>query len=180
MFIDERVAIKQGVRANLGDLFVSSLVGILPDTPVTNGIKSRVMTLRGAKVGKRVKLLQGISIDRFWQLEIGDDVSIASNVLLIARGGIKIGDRSMIGHGSKLVSASHNIPPDRKPIRFSGAYLKEILIGNDVWIGVQSVILPGVTVGEGAIVAAGAVATKDVEPFTVVGGVPARLIRVRD
>ena len=65
-------------------------------------------------------------------------------------------------------------------MRFSGAFLKEITIEKDVWIGTQAVILPGVTIGEGAIVAAGAVVTKEVKPFSVVGGVPAKLIKMRE
>jgi acetyltransferase-like isoleucine patch superfamily enzyme len=65
-------------------------------------------------------------------------------------------------------------------MRFSGAFLKKITIEKDVWIGAQAIILPGVKVGEGAIVAAGAVVTKDVPPFAMVGGVPARVIRMRD
>jgi len=101
-------------------------------------------------------------------------------VLILAVGGVEIGDRSMVGHGSKLLSAGHVIPKDRKPMRFSGAFLKKITIEKDVWIGAQAIILPGVKVGEGAIVAAGAVVTKDVPPFAMVGGVPARVIRMRD
>jgi acetyltransferase-like isoleucine patch superfamily enzyme len=64
-------------------------------------------------------------------------------------------------------------------MRFSGALLKEVVIEKDTWLGTQTIILPGVTIKEGAIVAAGAVVTKDVEPFSVVGGVPAKLIKMR-
>jgi maltose O-acetyltransferase len=65
-------------------------------------------------------------------------------------------------------------------MRFSGSVLKKITIEKDVWIGAQAVILPGVTVGEGAVVGAGAVVTKDVPPFAIIGGAPARIIRMRD
>ncbi|MBE0618443.1 MAG: hypothetical protein IH608_11030 [Proteobacteria bacterium] len=65
-------------------------------------------------------------------------------------------------------------------MRFSGAELKPVVIGNDVWIGAGAVVLPGTTVGEGAIVGANAVITKDVRSFAVVGGVPAVELRLRD
>ncbi|MCP4348710.1 MAG: acyltransferase [Desulfobacterales bacterium] len=138
------------------------------------------MTSRGATIGKRVKLLQGIWVDRFSNLEIGDNVSLARGITLVSAGGITIGDRTMVGHGSKLISAAHSIPKGRKPMRFSELVFKKIIIENDVWIGAQAVILPGVTVGEGAVVGAGAVVTKNVSPFAIVGGVPAKLIRMRD
>ncbi|MBA7584861.1 Maltose O-acetyltransferase [subsurface metagenome] len=102
------------------------------------------------------------------------------NVVFIAAGGIKIGHRSMIGHGSQIITAGHNIPPKRAPMRFTGAYLKEVVIENDVWLGAGVIVLPGVTIGEGAIVGAGAVVTKDIPPFAVVAGVPAEIIRMRD
>lgn len=180
LFVDKRATNKQGFINNLSDYLVNCIVGLLPSTPITNRFKSRLMVLRGARVGKRVKILTGVSIDRFAHLKIGDDASIASNVLILGVGGVKIGNRTMIGHGSKLVTTGHNIPDGRRPMRFSGASVGKITIEKDVWIGVQAVILPDVLIGEGAIVAAGAVITKDVPPFAVVGGVPARLIRMRE
>lgn len=66
---------------------------------------------------------------------------------------------------------------DREREDVWSAYNKKILIGNDVWIGQDAIILPGVTIGNGAIIAAGAIVTKDVEPYSVVGGVPAKEIK---
>lgn len=180
MLMDDRASFKYSLCRNLRDYCAAVLIRLLPDTPFTNMVKAGLMTLCGAKVGKRVKLLPGITIDRFHELRIGDDVSIAGNVLFIATGGIEIGERSMIGHGTSLVSAGHNIPPDRGQMRFSGAYLRKVTIEKDVWIGVKAIVLPGVTVGEGAVVGAGAVVTKDVPAFSIVGGAPARLIRTRE
>jgi acetyltransferase-like isoleucine patch superfamily enzyme len=180
LFEDERGTNRQSIGKNLSDFFISLFLEYLPHAPVANRFKSRLMSLRGAKIGDRVKLLQGIWVDRFESLIIGDDVSIAKDVLILAVGGVEIGDRSMVGPGTKLISAGHVIPKDRKPMRFSGTFSKKITIENDVWICAQAIILPGVRVGQGAIVAAGAVVTKDVPPFAIVGGVPAKVIRMRD
>jgi acetyltransferase-like isoleucine patch superfamily enzyme len=180
LFEDKRGTNRQSIGKNLSDFFTNIFLEYLPHAPVANRLKSKLMSLRGAMIGDRVKLLQGIWIDRFDGLRIGDDVSIAKGVLILAIGGVEIGDRSMVGPGSKLISAGHVIPKGRKPMRFSGVFLKKITIEKDVWIGAQVIILPGVKVGEGAIIAAGAVVTKDVPPFAIVGGVPARVIRMRD
>jgi acetyltransferase-like isoleucine patch superfamily enzyme len=180
LFEDTRGTNRQSIGRNLSDFLTNLFLEYLPHAPVANRFKSKLMSLRGARIGDRVKLLKGIWVDRFEGLIIGDDVSIAKGVLILAVGGVEIGDRSMVGPGSKLISAGHVIPKDRKPMRFSGAFLKKITIEKDVWIGAQAIILPGVKVGEGAIVAAGAVVTKDVPPFAMVGGVPARVIRMRD
>jgi len=179
LFVDERATNRQSLIDNLADYIVNLFLGGLPHAPIANSLKSKLMISRGAQIGERVKLLQGFWVDRFTKLSIGHDVSIAKDVLIVAIGGVRIGDRAMVGYGSKLISAGHNIPDDRKPMRFSGALLKEIVIEKDTWLGTQTIVLPGVTVGEGAIVAAGAVVTKNVEPFAIVGGVPAQLIKMR-
>jgi acetyltransferase-like isoleucine patch superfamily enzyme len=178
-FVDERATNRQSFLNNIADFIVNIFIGGLPHAPIANAFKSRLMISRGAQIGERVKLLQGIWVDRFTKLSIGNDVSIAKDVIIVAIGGVRIGDRAMIGYGSKLISAGHNIPENREPMRFSGALLKKVVIENDTWLGAQTVILPGVTIGEGAIVAAGAVVSKDVEPFSIVGGVPAEIIKMR-
>lgn len=171
---------KQGFFLNLVDYLISIVVGGLPHAPGANELKCWLMSLRGAKIGRRVKLWSGIWVDRFDRLEIGDDVTIGKDVILVARGGVRIGHFTMVGHGSKLISVGHRIPPGRGQMRFSGPDLAAVVIEDDVWIAAQAVVLQGVTVGEGAVVAAGAVVTKDVPPFAVVGGIPAGLIRMRE
>ncbi len=88
-------------------------------------------------------------------------------------GGIVIGDDCLLGHGCTLCTIDHDFNPDRRGDMFA----KPIKIGDKVWIGANATVLSGVTVGDGAIIAAGAVVTKDVEPDTIVGGVPAKFIR---
>src|SRR5260221_345194 len=84
-----------------------------------------------------------------------------------------------IANNCKFVNPDHICTDWRKPIGLQGKPQPKIVIEDDVWIGINAIILPKVTIGRGAIIAAGAVVTKDVEPYAVVGGVPARLIKYR-
>ena len=106
-------------------------------------------------------------------IHLGKNVFINSSCHFQDQGGIYIGNNVLIGHQVTLATLNHmQSPKDR------GSMIpKAIHIGNDVWIGSSSTILPGVTIGDGAIVAAGAVVSKDVESNTIVGGVPAKFIK---
>ncbi len=88
-------------------------------------------------------------------------------------GGIEIGDRILIGPRAKLISVNHPLnPQDRHKLE-----LKSVIIGRNVWIGADATILPGVTVGDNAVVAAGALVSKDVPANTLVAGLPAKVIK---
>jgi len=105
-------------------------------------------------------------------IHIGKHVFINSGCRFQDQGGIYIGDHVLIGHNVVLATINHDLNPfDRHNI------YKPIHIGNRVWIGANAVITQGVTVGEGAVIAAGAVVNRDVAPYTVVGGVPAKHIK---
>lgn len=114
--------------------------------------------------------------------DCGKNITVGKNVFINMgckfqdQGGIFIDDGVLIGHNVVLATLNHDMKPETRHDMIP----KPIHIGKNVWIGSNSVILPGVTVGDGAIVAAGAVVTKDVEKNTVVGGVPARFIRKCD
>lgn len=113
------------------------------------------------------------------KITLGDDVDLAWGVLITTSGGVVIGDRTLVGYGTKILSTNHLIPLDKGRIFGAGHELKRVLIDNDVWIGANCVILAGVHVGEGAVIAAGSVVTKNVPPFVIVGGVPAKIIKER-
>ena len=89
------------------------------------------------------------------------------------QGGITIGDGTLIGHNVVLATLNHELDPERR----QNTIPSPIVIGRNVWIGANATITPGVTIGDGAIVAAGAVVTKDVPTMTIVGGVPAKIIK---
>jgi len=133
----------------------------------------------GAKVGNRITYYPRIKLSPGTNLILGDQVDLAWGVLITTGGGVEIGDRTLVGYNTQIFSANHVIPPRPQQIFISGHEKKKVTIGKDVWIGAGCIILPGVTVGEGAVVAGGSVVTKDVAPFTIVGGNPAKVIKER-
>lgn len=93
---------------------------------------------------------------------------------------VKIGAYTMLANNVSIIGGDHVFDIPGMPIIFSGRdILNETVIGKDVWIGAFSVIMSGVNIGEGSIVAAGSVVTKDLEPYTIYGGVPVKKIRAR-
>ena len=109
-------------------------------------------------------------------VEIGENVSFNSNVMINARGigKIIIGKNVLIGPNVVVRSNNHKYENCNVPIINQGMSKGEIIIKDNVWISSNCVILPNCTIGEGSIVAAGAVVTKDIEPYTIAGGIPAK------
>lgn len=111
--------------------------------------------------------------------DFGKNITVGENVFINAcchfqdHGGVTIGDGCQIGHNVVFATLNHSLEPQMRKFTVPAP----IVLGRNVWVGSNSTILPGVTIGDNAVVAAGAVVTKDVAPDTVVGGVPARLIR---
>lgn len=99
-------------------------------------------------------------------IHVGKNVFINSGCRFQDQGGITIGDGALIGHNVVLATLNHDIDPGKR----STLHPAPITIGTNVWIGANAAILPGVTIGDGAIIAAGAVVTKDVPPNIIAGG----------
>ena len=116
------------------------------------------------------------------RIEIGDHVSFNSNVYVNACSGgqIVIGNDVLIGPNVVLRASDHKFDDVTRPIRTQGHNAGTIIIEDDVWLGSNVTVVGGVRIGRGSVVAAGAVVTANVEPYSIVGGVPARLIRKRD
>lgn len=148
-------------------------------------LESRLLRKRITACGKDVHISHDIKLYGR-DITIGDHVIIgAGAVLMCTRQPIRIGDHVMFGPGVTVITGDHRmdcvgvymsdlkdadkLPENDAPVVFEG----------DNWIGANATILKGVTVGEGAVVAAGALVTKDVAPYTIVGGVPARYIKDR-
>lgn len=129
--------------------------------------------LTGKKIDESFRLFPPFYTDFGKNITIGKDVFINSGCHFQDQGGITIGDGTMIGHNVVLATINHDLEPEK----MRKNHYAPITIGKHVWIGSNVTILPGITVGNWAVVAAGAVVTKDVPPFTVVGGVPAKVIR---
>ena len=122
----------------------------------------------------------GVIFDAYGgRVHLGERVFIGPNVIIYGHGNVKIGNDCLIAMGCKIISANHSIPSQEKLIRLSVDVKKEIEIGEDVWLGADVKVLAGVTIGKGCIVGAGSVITKNLEPFTIAVGVPARVIGYR-
>lgn len=131
----------------------------------------------GRLIGKRVdntfRLFPPFYTDFGKNISIGKDVFINSGCHFQDQGGIEIGNGVLIGHSVVLATINHDLAPSQKRKN----HYAPIKIGNYVWIGSNATILPGVTIGEWSVVAAGAVVSKDVPSYTVVGGVPAKILK---
>jgi len=110
-------------------------------------------------------------------IKIGRDSLIGEYTVIRGQGGVTLGDRVYTSPMTQLIAVNHNFDDPARPFVEQGITAQGIVVEDDVWIGSGAIITDGVRVGQGAVVAAGAVVTKDVAPHTVVGGVPARLIR---
>ena len=129
--------------------------------------------LIGAPVDETFGLFPPFYTDCGKNIHIGSHVFINMGCKFQDQGGIFIGDGALIGHNVVLATLNHAMSPNHR-----GTMIPEpIHIGRNVWIGSNATVLPGVTIGDGAIVAAGAVVTRDVPENTIVGGVPARVMR---
>lgn len=110
-------------------------------------------------------------------IKIGQDSLIGEYTVIRGQGGVTLGDRVYTSPMTQLIAVNHNFDDPTRPFVEQGITAQGIVVEDDVWMGSGAIITDGVRVGQGAVVAAGAVVTKDVAPHTVVGGVPARLIR---
>lgn len=129
--------------------------------------------LIGSPVDETFALFPPFYTDCGKNIHVGKNVFINSACMFQDQGGIIIGDGVLIGHNVVLATLNHDIDPRKR----STMHPAPIVIGNNVWIGANATVVPGISIGEGAIVAAGAVVTKDVPPNVIVGGVPAKIIK---
>lgn len=136
-------------------------------------IVSLMTELTGRKVDDSFGLFPPFYTDCGKNIKFGKRVFINSGCKFQDQGGITIGDDALIGHNCVIATLNHSFEPERRADMIPAP----VKICDKVWIGANVTILQGVTIGEGAVVAAGAVVTKDVEPRTVVGGIPAKLIK---
>ena len=159
--------------------------GFLKHLPATNNRYLRfVRKSRSYIAGKLFKKAgKNINIEMGANFGIGNDIEIGNNsgigVDCFIRGPLRIGNNVMMGPEVQILTNSHNIERTDIPMNEQGNSFKSVSIGNDVWIGTRVIILPGVEIGDGSVIGAEAVVSKDIEPYSIVVGVPAKLIRKR-
>jgi len=188
------------LKNEIFEIFIS----ILSIIPAGIGSKLRYLAYKQlfSKSGK-FYIEAGVTIIGFKNIEIGDNVSINKNSYLYAQEGgrisignncsinanamlnstpgyIEICDGCAIGPNTVLRAADHTIIRKDIPIKKQAQKHGEIIVETDVWIAANCVITSDIRIGEGAVIGAGTVVNKDVKPYSVVGGVPARLIKMRD
>lgn len=138
----------------------------------------RIGVLRGLmKIGNHTKVQPGFKFGQRDIIVIGDHCQVNEDVYIQSA---MIGNYVMIAQHVAILAVTHNFEAIDVPIILQGSTgVKPVIINDDVWIGRNVVVMPGITIGKGAIVGAGAVVTKDVPPYAIVGGVPAKVIRYR-
>ncbi|AEI51016.1 acyltransferase [Runella slithyformis] len=167
-------SIKQNIycwKESLEWFFLNRIISSFP----SQRIRISMLNFMGAKIPRKTAVYGGNEYRNPKGLSIGEGTALGHRAVLDARMGLEIGNNVCFGTEVMIWSLHH----DYNDIGFKGVGGK-VTIGNYVWLGSRCIILPGTTIGEGAVVAAGAVVTKDVAPFTVVGGVPAKVIAKRD
>lgn len=159
------------IKAGAIWILTNSILSSFPSVRLRNlGLR-----MLGMKMSKNVRFYQGFHIRTVSGIEVGEGTSIGPKVLLDGRKGLKIGKSVTIAYEAIIWTLNH----DYNDIHFiaSGGVT---IIEDYAWICCRSVILPGIKIGKGAIVASGAVVTKDVPPYAIVGGVPAKVIGYRE
>ena len=157
-------------------LYICNLIfRLLPETRFFS-LKVRLLRWAGAKIGTNVRVCSSATILGVGALEIGDDTWVGYQVLIHASSSIQIGRCVDIAPRVFLGNGTHLLDPTGSHSAGAGVS-RDIIIGDGVWLGATSTILPGLVVGAKAVVGAGAVVTKDIPEKAVVAGVPAKLIR---
>ena len=137
-------------------------------------LRTLFLKIAGAKIGARTIIDRGWHVNTPNKLVIGDHCHINNNCMFDSRGGLTIGDNVSISCNVSLCSAGHNF---QSP---TFDYISApIIIADNVWIGLNAIVLKGVYIGEGAVIAAGAVVTKDCDSWGIYAGVPAKKVGER-
>lgn len=163
--------------------------------------RARLLVFRGAKIGIKTDIGPQSRFTKPWLLtmgahvkleesvlikivskeatcQIGDHVFVGKGVELNVLKSVRIGSHVLLAPGVFIIDHNHQIKAEKR-IDQQDCVADEVVIENDVWIGANAIILPGVTVGRGSVVAAGSVVSKDVPEMSVVSGVPAKLLKAR-
>ena len=153
---------------------------------IGDNVEINALSKSGVIIGDNVSILKntiiectGVIRDLGEGLNIGNNVGIAQNCFIQVRGKVEIGNYVIFGPGVSIFSENHLFANKDVPIMLQGASKKGVTIEDDVWLGTGATILDGIVIGKGSIIAAGSVVNKDVEPYSIVAGIPAKLIKMR-
>ena len=150
------------------------------DRPTSLGARLNRLVVRWifAACGEEVNIRPNVYFGRGSHVRIGNRSMIGADSIVGSAADVTIGDDVMMGPQVLIYTSNHGIELG-SPMRLQPSVNRPVTIGNDVWIGARCILLPGVTINDGAVVAAGAVVSKDVPQNAIVGGVPARVLKIR-
>jgi acetyltransferase-like isoleucine patch superfamily enzyme len=158
------------------NLYTKNPIKTLKSIPKYLHMRISCKSFTGVFAANDIKYALGLKIVKHNNVSIGERCSFGGNVVLHSYDKIEIGDDCLFAYGVNVLTASHDYTVDI----MNRSYLsKPVKIGSNVWIGVNSIILPGVTIEDGAVIAAGAVVNQNVPTNAIVGGVPAKIIKYR-
>lgn len=160
-----------GLKSGFVWFFMNNILSFFP----SKHIRYWGLKFLGMNLEKNIRFYQGFHIRNPKKIFISEGVSIGPKVLLDGRCGLSIGKNTVLAYDCIIWTLNH----DYNDIHFCGKG-SPVEIGSNVWICSRSIILPGIKIGDGAIIASGAIVTKNVEPYTIVGGIPAKVIGKRE
>lgn len=174
----ERLSILHTFRVVMNTLILTLYRAVVKFIPETKGFAFKRWMLRraGATVGRNVRICSSVFIAGAGNLSIGDDSWVGHRSTIIASGDMRIGKNVDIAPCVLITTGSHRPEPQSDRMAGEGIGLN-VEVQDGCWICANATILPGITVGEMSLVAAGAVVNRNVEPRTLVAGVPARLVK---
>ncbi|RXK56517.1 acyltransferase [Oleiharenicola lentus] len=167
--------------------WLASLSGVKSAAAVTLGRNCEVALgpapgRRGIiELGEGTRLQHGVLLHPYGgRISVGRDVFIGPGAVIYGHGGVEIGDETLVSMHCRILSSNHTVPPAGTPIRSQPDLLLPTKIGRDVWLGAAVTVLGGVTIGDGCVVGAGSVVTRDLPPGAIAYGSPAEVRRFRD
>jgi len=183
------------LKESQGLLFLGSRTKIIFKNKIKTGrslfigdnVEINALSKNGVIIGDNVSILRNTIIECTGVIRnlgegliIGNNVGIAQNCFIQVRGMVTIGDNVIFGPGVSIFSENHVFDDPDLPVSVQGEIRKGVTIEEGVWIGTKATILDGVIVGRNSIIAAGSVVNKNVPPYAVVGGVPAKVLKIRN
>jgi len=186
--------LRLSLKESRGVLFLGSHCTIRYRSKIRTGrtvtigshVEINALSLEGISIGDNVSILRNTIIECTGVirnigvgLTIGNNVGIAQNCFIQVRGKVSIGNDVIFGPGVSIFSENHRFENPDIPVSLQGETRKGVSIEDGVWVGSRAIILDGVQIGRNSIIAAGSVVNKDVPPYAIVGGIPARIIKTR-
>lgn len=153
---------------------VIQVIFVTNSLQISSRLRVTILRLFGARIGNNVTVRPGLKIKLPWQIKIGDDSWIGDSVWMDNHGEIEIGSNSIISQGCYLTTGSHDAKKNMDLI------VKNIKIGDGVWITARCVVLGGVNIGNNSIITVNSVVHKNIEPNVLYGGNPAKFIKDRE